>query len=129
MLVRPVPNFARSQGYQLYEGIIETDSWFGPLFTNLRLTRTDAPIDFKPGLPLFHLQPVQRSLYEGGLLDEFKVIDEFADWTAEDWDHYWATVVTPNLVEHKPPGQHAIKLRRRRRGTGNATPADSDSDS
>ena len=64
LLVRPVPNFARSEGYQLYEGVVETDAWFGPLFTNVRLTRTGIPIEFKPGLPLFHAQPVQRSVYE-----------------------------------------------------------------
>jgi len=127
LLIRPVPNFARSLGYQLYEGIIETDSWFGPLFTNLRLTRTDAPIDFKPGLPLFHLQPVQRSVYESGLLDQFKVVNDIADWTAGDWDQYRATIVAPNLVEHKSPGQHAVKLRKRRRETDKATEANSDS--
>jgi hypothetical protein len=117
LLIRPIPNFARSQGYQLYEGIVETDSWFGPLFTNLRLTRTDAPIDFKPGLPLFHIQPVQRSVYESRMLDEFKVVDQLDAWTGEDWDEYRRTVVAPNLIENRSPGQHAIRLRRRRRGT------------
>ena len=28
--------------------IIETDRWYGPLFTNVRLTRTNAPIEFRP---------------------------------------------------------------------------------
>ena len=39
LLVRSPVNLARSQGYEHYEGIIETDRWFGPLFTNVRLER------------------------------------------------------------------------------------------
>lgn len=122
MLIRPVPNFARSQGFQLYEGIIETDSWFGPLFTNVRLIRTEVPIEFKASLPLFHLQPVERRLYEGRLLDDFQVVDELSDWTTQEWDGYRKTVVAPNLVENRPPGQHAVNIRRRRRRSFDPTP-------
>jgi hypothetical protein len=118
LLVRPVANFARSQGYQLYEGIVETDSWFGPLFTNVRLTRTDVPIEFKAGLPLFQIQPVPRSLYEGELLDDFTIVDGISGWTAADFDGYRATVIAPNLVKDRPPGRHAVKIRRRRKQSG-----------
>ena len=37
LLIRSPVNLAHSQGYEHYEGIIETDRWFGPLFTNVRL--------------------------------------------------------------------------------------------
>jgi hypothetical protein len=115
LLVRPVPNFARSQRYELFEGIVETDSWFGPLFINLRLTKTDVPVEFQAGLPLFQVQPVERRVYESRLLDEFDVVEEMDDWSPTDWDAYRATVVAPNLVEEKQPGQHALQVRRRRR--------------
>jgi len=49
LLVRPCPNLPRSQPIELYEGIIETDRWFGPLFTNLRLVKTDVPIPVRNG--------------------------------------------------------------------------------
>jgi hypothetical protein len=114
LLIRPVPNFPRSLSYELFEGIVETDSWFGPLFTNLRLKKTDVPIDFQAGLPLFHVQPIQRELYEGRVLDDFKVVAELRDWSHADWDSYRETVAAPNLVEHRLPGKHAVKLRRRR---------------
>ena len=42
ILVRPPANIQGNAGYQLYEGIVESDRWFGPLFTNLRLIKTDA---------------------------------------------------------------------------------------
>lgn len=115
LLIRPVPNFPRSLRYELFEGIVETDSWFGPLFTNLRLTKTDIPIEFQAGLPLFHIQPVERKLYEGRMLEDFDVVDQMEDWSNADWDSYRETVLAPNLLEHRPPGKHAVKLRRRRR--------------
>lgn len=115
LLVRPVPNFPRSQGYDLYEGIVETDSWFGPLFTNVRLTRTDGPIEFKAELPLFQVQPIHRSIYEERLLENFTVVQRMEDWTGTDWDGYRTTVVAPNVAESRQRGQHAVEVRRRRR--------------
>ena len=61
LLVRPPANLARSQGYEHYEGIIETDRWFGPLFINVRLTRTNAPIEFDADFPFLQVQPIHRS--------------------------------------------------------------------
>jgi len=115
LLVRPVPNFPRSVQYELFEGIVETDSWFGPLFINLRLKKTDVSVDFQAGLPLFQVQPLQRSLYEGRALDDFDVVAALRDWSDAEWDDYRETVVAPNLEEIKLPGRHAVKLRRRRR--------------
>jgi hypothetical protein len=115
LLVRPVPNFPRSVQYELFEGMVEADSWFGPLFINLRLKKTDVPIDFQAGLPLFQVQPIQRSLYEGRALDDFDVIAGMQDWSDTEWNDYRETVVAPNLDEEKLPGRHAVKLRRRRR--------------
>ena len=40
LMVRPPVNMPRGRGYDLFEGVVETDQWFGPLFTNIRLTRT-----------------------------------------------------------------------------------------
>jgi Family of unknown function (DUF6065) len=115
LLVRPVPNFARSQRYDLFEGIVETDSWFGPLFINVRLKKTDVPIAFDAGMPLFQAQPVERKVYESRLLDDFAVVEEMSDWSQADWQAYRETVVAPNLMQDRQPGQHAVKLRRRRR--------------
>ncbi len=37
LLVRSLANVPHNAGFALSEGIIESDRWFGPLFTNLRL--------------------------------------------------------------------------------------------
>ena len=54
----------RSGAYEPFEGIIETDRWFGPLITNLRLTKTDVPIDFRADFPLLQVQPLPRDAYD-----------------------------------------------------------------
>src|SRR5882762_510862 len=45
LLVRPPANLTHSQAYETYEGIVETDRWFGPLFVNIKLTRPNVPIE------------------------------------------------------------------------------------
>ena len=52
----------------MFEGIIETDRWFGPLITNMRLTKTDVPIDFRADFPLLQVQPIQRNAYDDATL-------------------------------------------------------------
>jgi len=56
VLVRPPANLPRNLAFDLYEGIVETDRWFGPLFTNLRLIKTDVPIHFSTETPLVQVQ-------------------------------------------------------------------------
>ena len=63
LMVRAPANIPRSGTYELFEGIIETDRWFGPLITNMRLTKTDVPIDFRADFPLLQVQPIPRHAY------------------------------------------------------------------
>ena len=71
MLVRPPANLPRSLAFDLYEGIVETDRWFGPLFTNLRLIKTDMPIHFSTETPLVQVQPLHRSAYADEVSNAF----------------------------------------------------------
>ncbi|HEX7168838.1 MAG TPA: DUF6065 family protein [Acidimicrobiales bacterium] len=61
LLVRGVANARRNRGYQVLDGIIETDWWRGPLLSNLRLVLTDQPIAFSPNEPFAQVVPVSRS--------------------------------------------------------------------
>src|SRR5438067_7301922 len=45
-VVRPPANLPRSLAFDVYEGIVESDRWFVPLLSNLRLIKTDVPIQF-----------------------------------------------------------------------------------
>ena len=60
LLIRAPANLASPGGYSLYEGIVETDRWFGPLFTNLRLTQTHKPVHLRADFPLVQVQPLPR---------------------------------------------------------------------
>jgi Family of unknown function (DUF6065) len=116
LLIRPLANLPRSQSYELYEGIVETDHWFGPLFTNLRLTKTNVPIDFRADFPLFQVQPIPRDLYADQNLNNFELVGGLENLRPEDWDDYYDTVVRPNVQTDRPRGQYAAAARKRRAG-------------
>src|SRR5204863_6464274 len=113
LLVRPPANLARSQGYECWEGLIETDRWFGPLFTNIRLTRTNVPIEFDANFPFLQVQPIHRSSY-GEALDDVDIVTGLGELEPRDWDAFRATVVKP-IVENpdRHPGHYATGVRKR----------------
>ena len=114
LLVRAPANLPRSGGYEAFEGIVETDRWFGPLITNLRLTKTNVPIDFRPDYPLLQVQPIPRAVYEESNLNNYEVVPELSQLSPEDWDDYYDTVVRPNSQIVRPRGQYAAAARKRR---------------
>lgn len=116
LLVRAPANLPRGGGYEAFEGIVETDRWFGPLITNLRLTKTNVPIDFNPDYPLLQVQPIPRAIYEEAHLNNYEIVPELAQLTPEDWDDYYDTVVRPNSQIVRPRGQYAAAARKRRSG-------------
>src|SRR4051812_12897380 len=74
LLVRAPANLPLTGGIVLYEGIVEADTWFGPLFTNLRFTRTHSPITLRPDFPLLQVQPVLASNYADNVLDSTELV-------------------------------------------------------
>ncbi len=114
LLVRPPANLTHSQAYESYEGIIETDRWFGPLFVNLRLTRPNVPIEFDANYPFLQVQPVHRSTY-GDALDQFDVVEGIEDLTPSDWADFHRTVSAPSSDPHRPRGEYAVQTRKRRK--------------
>lgn len=114
LLVRAPANLPRSGGYEAFEGIVETDRWFGPLITNLRLTKTNVPIDFRPDYPLLQVQPIPRAVYEETNLNNYEIVPELSQLSPEDWDDYYDTVVRPNTQIVRPRGQYAAAARKRR---------------
>jgi hypothetical protein len=116
VLVRPPANLPRSLAYDQYEGIVETDRWFGPLFTNLRLVKTDVPIEFSTERPLLQVQPLLRATYADEVSNGFSVVGHPRDFPAVAWERYEETIVKPNLDPAQPVGTYAAAVRRRRKG-------------
>ena len=116
-LVRAPANFVRNRGFECYEGVIETSHWFGPLFINIRLTRTHHPIEFDPNLPFLQVQPVPQAAY-GTALDNFSVVDGLSQFGAAEWDAYRQTVVHPNSDPHRKRGEYAVAVRKGQKARG-----------
>lgn len=114
LLIRPPVNLTRSQAYESWEGIIETDRWFGPLFVNIRLTRPNVPIEFDAEYPYLQVQPVHRSVY-GNALDRFTVTAGLEDLSDADWDDFRKTVSRPSADPHRQRGAYAVRTRKRRK--------------
>ncbi|MBN8929001.1 MAG: hypothetical protein BGO51_01400 [Rhodospirillales bacterium 69-11] len=116
LLVRPPANLPRRSGFEPYEGIVETDRWFGPLSMNFRLTKTDTPIEIQTELPLLQVQPMPRFAYEDRTLNQYEMIPELGQLSAAEWESYHDTVVAPHLQPVRTRGQYAAAARKRRAG-------------
>jgi hypothetical protein len=112
LLVRSPVNLPQAGGICLFEGIVETDRWFGPLFTNMRFTRSHMPIRLRADYPLVQVQPLPRHGYSNDLLNRMDVTSEL---TGQHWDAYHASIVEPNSRPDRPFGAYATVGRKRRR--------------
>jgi Family of unknown function (DUF6065) len=111
LLIRGVANLSKSLSYQLFEGIVETDNWFGPLFDNIRIIKTDAVIEFRNDTPFLQVQPVCKEFYADKFLQNFEVKD-LGQLSAENWQAFHRTVVAPNIDPERMPGSYAVSVRK-----------------
>jgi hypothetical protein len=109
MLIRRPANFPLSSSIDHYEGVLNTSTWFGPLFINLRLTKTDFPIRLRPDMPLGQAQPIPRALLVPSIL-EFKTDLP----SLNEWEDYRTTIVEPNNHPDRAFGSYAAEQRRNR---------------
>lgn len=115
LLLRPPANLPKPGAYEMFEGIVETDRWFGPLFTNVRLTKTDVPILFDAAYPLYQIQPLPRSLY---IDEDLRCVDRrdgVEGMSEVDWIDYRHTVMKDGRGGDSPFGGDAVEVRRRRK--------------
>lgn len=108
---RPV-NLPVVPGLDAWEGIVETDVWFGPLFNNFRITRTDSPVVFRAGVPFLQVQPIPQIAYSDDALSDFKCLVA-EDLKSEDWSNL-SQVLLPNDNVEARQGEYAVRVRKRR---------------
>lgn len=118
LLVRNLANLPRHPGFEAFEGIVETDRWFGPLFTNLRLTRTGLPVRFEPADPYLQVQPIPQAAYADAVLGGAGLVPGIGDLSENDWSDYRTHIVVPNQDPDHRPGAYAAEGRRRRKAGG-----------
>jgi Family of unknown function (DUF6065) len=110
--VRAPVNLPAIPGLVAWEGIIETDLWLGPLFTNMRLTRTDFPVHIRAHAPFLQVQPVPQLAYREETLADFEC-RQVSDLTELDWNRL-GQVLLPHPDAEVRQGNYAVAVRKRR---------------
>jgi hypothetical protein len=90
LLVRSPANLPRHPGFELREGVVEADDWFGPLSVLLRLTRSDAAVRFRRDQPFLQIQPIPRQAYADGVLGGAGLVGSLDAWADADRRAYRA---------------------------------------
>ena len=112
-LRRPA-NVLADPGYDVFEAIVETDRWLGPLFTNINITLPNEPIVFQPDRPLFQVSPIPRSAYSEPLLNAPTPVKALSEWSESDWARFVTGFSRPALDANRKPGRYAREVRKRR---------------
>jgi Family of unknown function (DUF6065) len=115
LLIRAPANLPSPGGFSMYEGIVEADRWFGPLFTNLRFTRTNVPVRLRADFPLAQVQPLPRLVYADLTLATTDTTADMAGLSERDWANYQDTIAIPNEDPDRSFGGYATAARKRSR--------------
>jgi hypothetical protein len=90
LLVRSPANLPRQPGFELREGVVEADSWFGPLSVLIRLVRGDRAVQFRTHQPFLQVQPIPRMAYAEPVLNGVGLVGSLDAWREADWQAYRA---------------------------------------
>jgi hypothetical protein len=95
-----------------WEGVVETDVWFGPLFLNIRLRKANTPIVFRRTEPFLQVQPVPRALLKEAVDTPLDVAEGVDALGADEWSAYSETVVR-RMESRRRLGDYAVETRKR----------------
>jgi Family of unknown function (DUF6065) len=105
-------NLPGAPGVVVWEGIVETDIWFGPLFTNFRLTKTDTTVHIRSSWPFLQIQPIPQIAYREEYLAAFSC-REASDLSDTGWEDL-ARILLSHPAESDRQGDYAVTVRKRR---------------
>lgn len=105
-------NLPGPSGVVVWEGIVETDIWFGPLFTNFRLTKTDTTVHVRSSWPFLQVQPIPQIAYREEYLAAFSC-HEVTDLASSAWNDL-SKILLPHANESERQGEYAVAVRKRR---------------
>lgn len=110
--VRLPVNLPLIPGLTAWEGIVETDIWLGPLFANVRITKTDVPVHIRADTPFIQVQPVPQIAYREETLADFSCVESH-DLSDKDWTRL-GQVLLPTDDREARQGDYAVTVRKRR---------------
>lgn len=111
-LFRRPANLDWRTDYTGWEGVVETDSWFGPLFLNIRLRKMGTPIVFRRTEPFIQVQPIPRALLKDAADAPLEVAEGVEGLSAAEWEAYANTVVR-RMQTRRRLGDYAVETRKR----------------
>lgn len=115
-LVRDPPNIPKLENFESFEGIIQSDGWFGPLLTNIRITRTDVVVSLRRNSPIFFVQMVRTEDCSRRLYNNFTIDDGIDNFSKSDWANY-SKVMKKSLDPKGEKGLYARETRKQNRAT------------
>jgi hypothetical protein len=104
ILLRAPANYPTHGDLFHYEGVVDPSNWFGPLFINVRLTRTNEPVRIFADRPFAQAQLVP--------LHMLTARHETVDAAPEDWEDYRRFVCEPNDRPQRAYGEYAVRARK-----------------
>ena len=110
--VRPLANFPRDSRFEILDGLIETDWFFGPLVTPIRIRKTDEPIRLVTRKPLYQVQPLRTETFQRDFFENFQVHRGFEALSAQDYQRFRESLPTPGA---SAPGLYKSTVRERRK--------------
>ena len=110
--VRLPVNLPSIAGLTAWEGVVETDIWFGPLFANFRITKTDFPVQIRSDTPFIQVQPIPQLAYREETLGAFSCVGP-EGLQQHDWESL-GRVLLPNSDVEARQGDYAVTVRKRR---------------
>lgn len=109
-----VVNHFPSSVYDCMEGVVETDWWTGPLFTNLVFRQSNRPVFFSRERPLFQVRPILKAAYSRQVRDSMEQLLDIGSVEAHDLSDYeWSATRDGTLSSQK--GWYAKRARQGRR--------------
>lgn len=110
--VRPPVNLPPISGLATWEGVVETDIWFGPLFSNFRITKTNFPVHLRANVPFLQVQPIPQIAYSEENQAKF-ICRGLGDLAQADWNKL-GEVLLPQSDQKARQGSYAVTVRKRR---------------
>lgn len=112
-LVRGPVNFGLTPAFTMYEGLVNTDAWFGPLFTNIRINKTDTPINFNADMPFLQVLPIERASLRRGAMKAVPESTGLSELDSLDWRKFSDGVGKWPDKATKHKGHYASENRKR----------------
>ena len=110
-LVRPLVNYPHEAAIEVFDGIIETDWWMGPLFTVFRVTKSDVVIEFRRNKPYAHLQVIKKEAYARSTMTNYGSYAGVTQWP-QDASREFIQTLSGFSQRHKP-GNYKRSVRER----------------